>query len=129
MKASELKRGTVVSIEGRAYMVREVSVQSPSSRSGNTLYKVQYRDVVTRQKLEQSYRGDDDLPGILTFPRTGTIRYGRWKQIARDNLPQPTPDLDHVAGRFRAWAEGKFPMVHPDIEARFIGFCRGWAKE
>lgn len=72
---------------------------------------------------------EDDLPGILTFPRTGTIRYGRWEQIARDNLPQPTPDLDHVAGRFRAWADGKFPMAHPDIEARFIGFCRGWAKE
>ena len=72
---------------------------------------------------------EDDLPGILTFPRTGTIRYGRWEQIARDNLPQPTPDLDHVSGRFRAWADGKFPMAHPDIEARFIGFCRGWAKE
>lgn len=71
----------------------------------------------------------DDLPTILTFPRTGSIRYGRWEQIARDNLPQPTPDLDHVAGRFRAWAEGKFPMAHPDIEARFIGFCKGWAKE
>lgn len=79
--------------------------------------------------VEAVVEDDDDLPGILTFPRTGTIRYGRWEQIARDHLPQPTPDLDHVAGRFRAWAEGKFPMAHPDIEARFIGFCRGWAKE
>lgn len=64
MKASELKRGTVVSIEGRTYMVREVSVQSPSSRSGNTLYKVQFREVVTRQKLEQAYRGEDDLQEV-----------------------------------------------------------------
>jgi len=71
----------------------------------------------------------DDRPVILSFPATGTIRYGRWEQIARDHLPQPTPDLDHVAGRFRAWAKGKIPMAHPDIEARFIGFCRGWAKE
>jgi len=72
---------------------------------------------------------DDDLPVILSFPATGSIRYGRWEQVARDHLPQPTPDLEHVAGRFRAWAEGKFPMAHPDIEARFIGFCRGWKKE
>jgi plasmid replication initiation protein len=79
--------------------------------------------------VEAVVEDDDDLPTILTFPRTGTIRYGRWEQIARDNLPQPTPDLDHVAGRFRAWAEGKFPMADPKIEARFIGFCRGWAKE
>lgn len=72
---------------------------------------------------------DDDLPVILSFPATGTIRYGRWEKIARDHLPQPTPDLDHVAARFRAWADGKFPMAHPDIEQRFIGFCRGWTKE
>jgi hypothetical protein len=72
---------------------------------------------------------DDDLPVILSFPDTGTIRYGRWKQIAIDHLPQPTPDLDHIAGRFRAWAEGKFPLADPAIEARFIGFCKGWKKE
>lgn len=64
MKASEPKRGTVVSIEGATYMVREVQVQSPSSRSGNTLYKVQYRHVVTRQKLDQTYRGDDQVQSV-----------------------------------------------------------------
>jgi elongation factor P len=68
MKASELKRGNVVSIDGGVYMVREVQVQSPSSRSGNTLYKVQYRHVVTRQKLEHTYRGDDAVPEA-TFER------------------------------------------------------------
>jgi hypothetical protein len=72
---------------------------------------------------------DDDLPVILSFPAAGTIRYGRWEQIARDHLPQPTPDLDHVAARFRAWADGKFPMADPTIERRFIGFCEGWRKE
>src|SRR5690606_35364532 len=29
------------------------------SRSGNTLYKVEYRNVVTKQKFEQTYRGED----------------------------------------------------------------------
>ena len=73
---------------------------------------------------------DDDLPVILSFPATGTIRYGRWEQIARDHLPQPTPDLDHVAGRFRTWAEGKsISLASPNIEQTFIGFCRGWKKE
>jgi len=64
MKASELKKGAVVDIDGGNYIVREVQVKSPSSRSGNTLYKVQYRNVVTRQKLEQTYKGDDAVQAV-----------------------------------------------------------------
>jgi elongation factor P len=68
MKAGELKRGNVVSIDGSAYMVREVTVQSPSSRSGSTLYRVVYRNVVTRQRFEQTYRGEDPMQEV-TFAR------------------------------------------------------------
>ncbi len=59
MKASELKRGAVVTVDGRTCLVREVQVKSPSSRSGNTLYKVTYRDVVTKQKVDATYKGED----------------------------------------------------------------------
>lgn len=59
MRANELKRGHVVEIDGSIYVVKEVQVKSPSSRSGNTLYKVEYRNVVTKQKFEQTYRGED----------------------------------------------------------------------
>lgn len=59
MRANELKRGHVVEIDGATYVVKEVQVKSPSSRSGNTLYKVEYRNVVTKQKFEQTYRGED----------------------------------------------------------------------
>lgn len=59
MKASDLKKGAVVSIDGQTLIVKAVQVQSPSSRSGNTLYKVQYRDAVSKQKKEQTYKGDD----------------------------------------------------------------------
>ena len=59
MKASELKNGAVVTIDGAIYMAKDVTVKTPSSRGANTLYKVSYRNVVTRQKLDISYRGDD----------------------------------------------------------------------
>ena len=104
--------------QGRAAVARELE----TSRVGRKARRDGSTEVVIQDD-------DDAAPVMLSFPKTGTIRYGRWEQIARDHLPQPTPDLDHVAGRFRAWAEGKFPMAHPDIEARFIGFCRGWKKE
>ena len=55
MKASELKKGAVISIEGNNYIVKEMQIKTPSSRSGNTLYKVTYRNVVTKQKFEQTY--------------------------------------------------------------------------
>jgi elongation factor P len=64
MKASELKRGMVVAVDGAPYIVREVQVKTPSSRSGNTLYRVLFRNVVTRQKLDQTYRGDEPLPEV-----------------------------------------------------------------
>ena len=80
--------------------------------------------------VEAVVEDDDDLPVILSFPKTGSIRYGRWEQVARDHLPQPTPALDQVAGRFRTWAEGKsISLASPNIEQTFIGFCRGWKKE
>ena len=104
--------------QGRAAVARELE----ASRVGRKARRDGSAEVVIQDD-------DDDAPVILSFPATGTILYGRWGKIARDHLPQPPPDLDHVARRFRAWAKGKFPMAHPDIEARFIGFCRGWKKE
>jgi elongation factor P len=59
MKASDLKNGAVVNIDGAIYIAKEVTVKTPSSRGANTLYKVSFRNVVTKQKLDQSFRGDD----------------------------------------------------------------------
>lgn len=64
---------------------------------------------------------------LLAFPRTGGLAYSRWRELALENLPTPTPDVEHVAVRFRAWCESKsIPLSHPNIELTWIGFCRGW---
>ena len=59
MKASDLKSGAVISIDGAVYITKEVTAKIPSSRGANTLYKVSFRNVVTKQKLDHSYRSDD----------------------------------------------------------------------
>lgn len=59
MKASELKRGLVLQVDGRNIFVKDVQVQTASSRSGNTLYKTRGYDVVSRQKFERGYKGDE----------------------------------------------------------------------
>jgi len=64
MKASDLKNGAVVDIDGAIYIAKEVTVKTPSSRGANTLYKVSFRNVVTKQKLDQTFRGDDMLQEV-----------------------------------------------------------------
>lgn len=59
MKASDLNICTVVDIDGVIYIVKEVTVKTPSSRVANTLYRVSFRNVVTRHKPDKVFRGDD----------------------------------------------------------------------
>lgn len=68
MKASELKKGLVLDIDGRKIIIKALDVQSPSSRSGSTLYKVRGFDLVTRQKYENRFKGDETVQ---------TVDYGR----------------------------------------------------
>src|SRR5512147_988107 len=64
MKASELKKGVVLRVNGRNVLIKGVDVQSPSSRSGSTLYKVRGHDVVSKQKFEASLKGEEVLQTV-----------------------------------------------------------------
>lgn len=64
MKASELKKGMVLDIDGRSVLIKELEVQSPSSRSGSTLYKVRGYDIVSHQKYENRFKGDETLQSV-----------------------------------------------------------------
>lgn len=60
-KASELKRGVIVEINGVPHAVKQLEVKSPSSRGASTLYKVRFTNLKTGQKLDDSFKGDDFL--------------------------------------------------------------------
>lgn len=64
MKASDLKKGVVLDIDGRNILVRDLDVQSPSSRSGSTLYKVRGVDIVSKQKYENRFKGDENVQAV-----------------------------------------------------------------
>ena len=51
----------VILVEGNNILIKGMQVQSPSSRSGSTLYKARGHDVVTRQKFERSFKGDENV--------------------------------------------------------------------
>lgn len=75
MKANELKRGAVFQVDGRNIVVKQVHVQTASSRSGNTLYKVRGQDVVTRQKYENSFKGDESVSTVDISRRPVQLLY------------------------------------------------------
>jgi elongation factor P len=60
-KASELKKGMVVEVNGMPHIVKQIEVRNPSSRGASTLYKVRFNNLKTGQKLDESLKGDDFL--------------------------------------------------------------------
>jgi elongation factor P len=58
-KASELKRGQVIDINNAPHAVKTIDCKSPSSRGASTIYKIRYNNLITGQKLDESYRADD----------------------------------------------------------------------
>lgn len=60
-KASELKKGDVVDIDGTPHVVKQLEARSPSSRGASTLYKIRFNNLVTGAKRDESLKGDDQL--------------------------------------------------------------------
>ena len=61
------------------------------------------------------------------FPADGSISFGRWGELARINLPHPTPDVDLVASAFRkARAAAGRSLGGGDVEGHFVNFCKQW---
>ncbi len=61
IKACDLKKSSVIDIDGTPHCIENISQQSPTARGGNTLYKVRFRNVSTKAKVDKTFRGDDTL--------------------------------------------------------------------
>ncbi|SEH07323.1 elongation factor P-like protein EfpL [Candidatus Venteria ishoeyi] len=75
MKANEIKKGSVLQIDNQPIMIKQVQVQSPSSRSGSTLYKVKGKNIITRQKFERSFKGDEQVETVEFVRRPVQLLY------------------------------------------------------
>lgn len=63
-KACDIKRGSILRIDGSPHVVEALAVQTPSARGGSSLYKIRFRSLVTRQKKDRTLRGDDMLDDV-----------------------------------------------------------------
>jgi elongation factor P len=99
MKATELKKGMVIDVDGRNIVIRSLDVQSPSSRSGSTLYKVRGYDIVSKSKYENRFKGDDNLQPVEFVRRPVQYLYrddGDCHFMDRESFEQYTLGADVI---------------------------------
>jgi elongation factor P len=73
--ASDLRRGVIFQNEGTPCIVIDVSFQSPTARGGNTLVKTKFRNLMTGQVLNNSFKSGDKLDEADYARRKGQFLY------------------------------------------------------
>ena len=65
-KASDLKRGMIIDIDGTPHIIKQLEAKSPSSRGAATLYKVRFNNLQTHQKLDETMQQRQQQARLLT---------------------------------------------------------------
>lgn len=58
---SDFKRGLVIQLDGAPCVIVDVAFQSPSARGANTMVKTKYKNLITSQVLEKTFRSGDKV--------------------------------------------------------------------
>ncbi len=123
-KASDLKKGSVVEINDQPYIAINIDVQNPSARGASTLYKVRFNHARTKQKIEQSFKGDDFLKAVDMMRRSVQFSYmdgDDYVFMDTEDFQQFTmnsDELSDVAGYITDQLEGMVAML---IDGELVG--------
>jgi len=58
---SDFKKGLVIQLDGAPCLILDVTFQSPSARGANTMVKTRYRNLITSQVLDKTFRSGDKV--------------------------------------------------------------------
>jgi len=61
LTTSDFKRGLVIKLDGAPCLILDVTFQSPSARGANTMVKTRYRNLLTSQVLDRTFRSGDKV--------------------------------------------------------------------
>ncbi|MCH2583940.1 MAG: elongation factor P [Planctomycetes bacterium] len=59
LNPGEFKKGQIIDIDGHPCLIEKIIMQTPSSRGGNTIWKVRARNLRTKQKVDKPFRSGD----------------------------------------------------------------------
>lgn len=75
MNASDLKRGHVMNFNDAPCAILDISTQSPTARGGNTLVKVKFRNMLSGQVLNETFKSGDRIDEADFARRKGQFLY------------------------------------------------------
>ncbi len=113
-KASNLQKGSIVNIDSHPYQVKQIDVHTPSARGANTLYKVRYASLITGQKLDQTYKGADQLEEMVVDKRRVSFLYrdqNLYTFMDSENYEQYTLSADALEGQVQWLIDGMEGIV------------------
>jgi elongation factor P len=58
---SDFKRGLVIQLDGAPCVILDVAFQSPSARGASTMVKTKYRNLISGQVLDKTFRSGDKV--------------------------------------------------------------------
>jgi len=123
-KASELKRGMVLEINGQPHAVKQVEAKSPSSRGASTIYKIRFTNLQTGQKLDESFKGDDFVKEADCLKRPLQYSYFDGENYVFMDMEdftqyeQSADDLEGLLGYLTEGLEGIFGLL---MDGKLIG--------
>ena len=123
-KASELKKGSVVELDGGVYVARQIEIRNPSARGASTLYKVRFFNVRDGKKLEQTLKGDDFVKDGDLTRRSVQFSYREADMITfmdSENYSQYTLNVDVVEEQSGYMTEDLEGMIALLVEGEIVG--------
>jgi elongation factor P len=123
-KASDLKPGKICEIDGKQYFVKNVEVKSPSARGASTLYKIQFNELHTKQKYEQTFKGDDMVGDVDFQNRNVSFLYQDGDQFTfmdAEDYSQYTLNEGELGDQAAWLQDGMEGLVGMIVNDNFVG--------
>ncbi len=123
-KASDLKRGVIVEINGWPHAVKQVECKSPSSRGAATLYKIRFTNLKTGQKLDESYKGEDFLKEadcVRTQVQYSYLDGDSYTFMDMEDYSQYTLNRDELEGQVDYLTEGLEGITALLVDGSILG--------
>jgi len=124
IRASELKKGEAVKIDGDPCIVESIAVQTPGARGAVTLYKIRFRNALTKRKADRTFRGDDVLDEADMARRPVQILYGDaagFTFMDLQDYSQFTLTKDDLENEWPYLTEGQEGLLALIADGRVIG--------
>lgn len=124
IKANELKKSMVVGLDGHRFIVKDIQVKSPSSRGANTLYKVRFNNVITKQKMEGTYKGEDSFQSVDFSRRAVQLIYKESDSCTfmdNEDFTQYTVDKTLIEDEMLYLADGLDGLLALVADGEFLG--------